>query len=83
MEETDVQAGSLPGQRKIVHVDMDAFYTSVEQRDNPDSAASQSPSADPARAASWRASYEAPKFGVRSAMPSVTAKRQCQGVGDI
>jgi DNA polymerase IV len=66
-------------QRKIIHIDMDAFYASVEQRDNPQYRGKPlvvggSPDKRGAIAA---ASYEARKFGIHSTMPSRTAIQRC------
>ncbi len=64
--------------RKIIHVDMDAFYASVEQMDNPELKGKPlAVGGSEIRGVVSAASYEARKFGVRSAMSGVQAKKNC------
>jgi DNA polymerase IV len=69
----------MTGLRKIIHIDMDAFYAAVEQRDNPDlmGKAVIVGGSPQGRGVVTTCSYEARKFGVHSAMPAARAIRLC------
>ncbi|HHS94963.1 MAG TPA: DNA polymerase IV [Phaeodactylibacter sp.] len=72
------EKNSTGAPRKIIHIDMDAFFASVEQRDHPELRGKPIAVGSKAkRGVVAAASYEARKYGVRSAMPSMTAARLC------